>query len=143
LFVGIVEQGHYDVAALGSKRKAGDKDASYDALDDLEKLEANHQSQVHGIFELFSQYAAEGRAGLTDHQMHHADQGEGILEFIRGRIRVMCFQDDHGLVLLCCANLKNTKKADKKSVKRAIRLKKDYLKAKGEDNLNIEVLGED
>lgn len=143
MYIGIIEQGRFDVAALGAKRNGEDEDASYHALDDLQSLEQNHESHVHGIMELMSQYASYGREGLTSNQMHHADQTEGILEFIRGRIRVMCFQDDHGLVLLCCANLKNTQKADKKSVKKAIRLKKDYLNAKGEDNLIIEVLGDD
>lgn len=45
-------------------------------------------------------------------------------------IRILCFQDEGNLVILTNCFIKKTQKTPKKEIKKAERLKKEYLKEK-------------
>lgn len=116
-------------------------DTNYPVLNELmEFSQGNYEAQVTGLVEMFETYSKVGQSGLTLKQFHHADNNHDIYQFRRGDIRVMCFKDEGGLVLLCSAKLKGGTKADKKQVKKAIKLKSEYFREKGANNLNRETL---
>ena len=133
----IFEEQRYRVAAVV------DKSDSCPAIGFLLAPPKQYQASADGMIDLFKRYARAGkggRQGLTTAQMHHADTQESIWEFIRGDLRVFCFKDDNGLVVLTSTHIKKGQKADRKAVAEAVRLKKAYLadKSKG----LIEYIGE-
>jgi hypothetical protein len=89
------------------------------------------QASARGMLALFQRYAQDGRARLTSSNFHEANREEGIWEFIKGRLRVFCFVDQDGaLIVLSHGAVKKQQKADRREVERTIRLKQAYLQAK-------------
>ena len=89
------------------------------------------QVNAKGMFALFKRYAMDGRNRFPSGNFHEANKEERIWEFIKGRLRVYCFVDSSGgLVVLSHGIVKKTQKADKQEVARALRLKCKYLEAK-------------
>jgi len=88
---------------------------------------------------LFERYAAAGRLQLTTAVFHEANKQEGIWQFIKGRLRVFCFMDEDGtLLVLTHGAIKKQQKADRQEVARAVRLRDAYLSAKRNGNLEWE-----
>ncbi len=70
--------------------------------------------------------------------LHHANNAEGILEFIKGDLRLFCFEDsDDRLIVLTSGTIKKRKKADKSEVDRAVRVKREYLAAKQQGRIKL------
>ncbi|ATX80650.1 Phage derived protein Gp49-like (DUF891) [Mariprofundus aestuarium] len=88
-----------------------------------------------GFKALFERYAAHGRQGLTTHLFHEVDKNEKILEFIKGRLRIFCFEDAGGIVILSHGAVKKGQKVDRAEVSKAIRNKALYLEAKSSGQL--------
>lgn len=104
------------------------------ALKFLRDAPDNLRGSARGFRVLFERYAEQGRQGVTAEQFHEANKEHGIWEFIKGRLRVFCFQDDDRLVVLTHGALK---KSDKAKVSEAISAKRRYLEAKAEGLLKV------
>ncbi len=104
----------------------------------LAEAPADMQASARGIYVLLQRYAQDGRQRLTSDNFHEANKPEGIWQFIKGRLRVFCFMDAQGgLVVLSHCAIKKTQKADSQEVDRAIRLKKQYETAQKEGSIQL------
>ena len=127
-----LKQGRYKVAAVT-------EEAGVEVLRFLRALPADMQGSAAGLPALFQRYAESGRQQLTNAVFHEANKQEGIWEFIKGRLRVFCFMDTDGtLLVLSHGAIKKTQKADPAEVAKAVRLKKDYMAAKAGNNIEWE-----
>jgi hypothetical protein len=99
-------------------------------LDFLRNQPANLQGTAKGFRALFKRYADGGRALLTPELFHEASASEGIWEFIKGPLRVFCFQDGGNLVILSHGNRKKRQTANPQDVARAVELRRRYHQAK-------------
>jgi len=115
----------------------GDDPESCTVLSFLRECSAQYGGSTKGLAVLFKQYADSGRLGLTSDQFHLANSNEKILQFIKGRLRIFCFEDDGGLVVLTHGALKKTQKADLKEVKKAVRVRDRYLLAKKANQISV------
>ena len=88
-----------------------------------------------GFKALFERYAALGRQGLNTDLFHEVDKNEKILEFIKGRLRVFCFEDAGGIIILSHGALKKGQKVAPNEVNRAVSNKALYLAAKNSGQL--------
>lgn len=100
------------------------------AIDFLASQPRERRGSAKGFKALFVRYADNGRQGLTADLFHEVDKTEKIWEFIKGRLRVFCFEDGGGLVVLSHGALKKSQKVASKEVERAIKNKEKYLEAK-------------
>jgi phage-related protein len=82
------------------------------------------------MFQLFERYAALGRQGLTSPLFHEAGADGRIWEFVKGQLRVYCFKDDNGLVILTHGAVKRTQTTATADLDRAMRARAAYLSAK-------------
>lgn len=124
-----LNEGRYKVAAVVEDEEAA-------VLHFLQTLPADMLGSARGMPALFERYAAAGRLQLSSVVFHEANKQEGIWEFIKGRLRVFCFMDDDGtLLVLTHGAIKKKQKADRQEVSRAIRLRDAYLSAKRQGHL--------
>jgi hypothetical protein len=127
-----LNEGRYKVAAVV-------EDGAAAVLLFLQALPADMQGSGRGMPALFERYAAAGRLQLSTAVFHEANKQEGIWEFIKGRLRVFCFMDEDGtLLVLTHGAIKKQQKADRQEVSRAIRLRDAYITAKRNGNLEWE-----
>ena len=130
-----------DAGTVAAMTEVNDGKESCPVLEYLMSVPVNQQASAKGFFDLFGRYAAGGRdgkrGGVTSKQMHHADNDEGILEFIKGQLRVFCFEDDGALVILTNVGKKKSGKAYKKDVKAAVSARDQYLEAKKAGNVEF------
>lgn len=94
-----------------------------------------NSGSAKGFKVLFKRYASNGRQGLSSELFHEVDKNEKIWEFIKGSLRIFCFEDAGGVVILSHGAIKKSQKANPREVARAIRNKALYLKAKSDDKL--------
>lgn len=119
-----LNQGRFKVAAVVEDGRAP-------VLAFLKEAPADMQGSARGMPALFSRYATAGRQLLSSDVFHEANKPEGIWEFIKGRLRVFCFMDTDGtLLVLTHGAVKKTRKADPAEVAKATRIKDAYLAAK-------------
>lgn len=106
--------------------------------DFLSSVQADMQASAQGMYVLFERYAQGGRQNLTSSLFHEANKQEGIWEFIKGRLRVFCFIDSTGqLVVLSHGAIKKSQKADSREVACAVTLKIDYEAAHREGSIQL------
>lgn len=86
----------------------------------------DQKASVSGLKKLFERYAENGSSALTTDLFHEADKTEKIFEFIKGRIRVLCFKDENKIILTN-GLVKKTQKASTQDVAIAIAAKKEYF----------------
>lgn len=96
----------------------------------LKSQPKERSGSAKGFRVLFRRYAESGRAGLNDDLYHEVDKPEKIWEFIKGSLRVFCFEDEGGIVILSHGAIKKGQKVDRREVAKAIRNKRSYLAAK-------------
>ena len=70
------------------------------------------------------------RKKLTTDLFHSVDKEEGIYEFIKGRLRLLCFEADGALIICSHVFMKKTSKTRTQDKNPAIALKREYLLAK-------------
>ncbi|XZG69260.1 type II toxin-antitoxin system RelE/ParE family toxin [Chitinibacteraceae bacterium HSL-7] len=106
----------------------------------LDSVEANQRSSARGMDVLFRRYAEGGRTRLTAELFHEVDAEEDIYEFIKGRLRVLCFvaPDDGSLLILSHHFVKKTQKTPRSEVHHAVQLKQRYLAAQNNNTLQID-----
>lgn len=140
-----IEQGRFKVVSEAVLDEDGEWTST--VLEYLMTLAADLEGSADGMLDLFEIYAKSGRAGtegLTSSQMHHADTKEKILEFIKGKIRIFCYEDDGAILILSHGALKKGQKAARKDVKTAIRHRDRYLAAKSAGKIEfVEVENDD
>lgn len=108
-------------------------------LEFLKERQSNEKASVRGMRALFRRYACEGRAGLTTDQFHLANKEERIWEFVKGRIRIYCFEDSDGaLVILTHGAIKKTQKTARENLKKAVSIRDAYEDAKRKGKVRIE-----
>lgn len=105
-------------------------DGKPDVIKWLQQLPANMQGSARGFVALFDRYAQSGRQQLGSEHFHVVDEDAQIWEFIKGRLRIMCFMDGGNLVILTHGLVKKTQKVDSQEVAHAISLKQRFLSSK-------------
>jgi mRNA-degrading endonuclease RelE of RelBE toxin-antitoxin system len=68
--------------------------------------------------------------GLPRDERKFKHEDDGIFAIKQGQVRIYCFLDTGRLILLTHGTLKKQQKADPEDLKRAKRLRADYLTAK-------------
>lgn len=80
---------------------------------------------------------------LTAALFHEVDKDEKIWQFTKGKLRVFCYIDNDGkLLLLTHGALKKSQKVDPREVRRAIAIKHRYLEAKEDSDIIWENIDE-
>lgn len=98
-------------------------------IDLLEYLENCKDSDAEGILSYFERFAQFGHDGFSTSQMHEANKNESIYEFSKGRHRILFFNIEGKAVVVSCGHIKKGQKANPKEVKKAIKIKNQYLEA--------------
>jgi hypothetical protein len=100
---------------------------------ELNKLRQDRKikASVIGLDVLMERSIDEGpRIKLSKELFHYVDKEEGIYEFIKGRLRLLCFEADGAVIICSHVFMKKTDKTRAQDKSPAIALKKDYLRAK-------------
>lgn len=132
----VLEKRKWAVVAITATREDGPP--ACPVLDFLRDQQASDRASAKGFRALFKRYADLGREGLTQEQFHLANQSEKIWEFIKGRIRIYCFEDgDVGMIVLTHGIHKQRQKTLAADVGRAARARALYLEHKKLGGLTI------
>jgi hypothetical protein len=86
----------------------------------------SYAASCRGLAVVFQRYADLGRQGVTAEMFHEVDRANGIWQFIKGDLRVLCFIVSND-VFLTNGYIKKSQKADPSEVTRAVNAKKKYL----------------
>lgn len=125
-----VYSGRFIVAAPVLDEKSPECKTS-EAQTYLMNVSSDMQASARGMYTLFERYGMDGRKLLPSNVFHEANKEEGIWQFIKGRLRLFCFIDESGaLLILSHGTVKKTQKADRYEVAKAVRLKEQYLRDK-------------
>lgn len=90
------------------------------------------------LFGMLRHLASSGFANCPSAWTHEASKQEKIFEFIKGDIRLFYFKGAGNQIAVCTtAKMKNSKKADKPSVERASKWRKQYEKAYKDETLTV------
>lgn len=99
-------------------------------LEQLEDLRNAHEASVIGLYTVWERINRFGPRALGTGLYHLVDEENGIYEFIKGRIRVLCFESHTGAICVCShVLLKSSQKTPKAAIKLAIRLKAQFSTA--------------
>lgn len=135
------------ILAKGSRSVAApldDANGACPVLDFLHTQPPNRQASAKGFAALFRRYAQLGRAGLTEDQFHLANREEKIWEFRKGALRLFCFEDgDGGLVILTHGAPKESQKVKASEIRTAVEARRRYLSAKAGGQLTLEDIDDD
>ena len=97
-------------------------------LDLLEDQAGSRRADVSGMITLFERAAIAGPRALPKTLVHEA--GEGIWEFVKGKLRVLFFEVDGRLVVCSHAFRKKTQQTPSRERDKAIRLRQRYEAAR-------------
>lgn len=90
--------------------------------------DSNTASSCKGFRTIFELLARQGPAGLTSAMMHEANKQNGIMELIKGRLRLLCFIEKD-TIFLTNGYLKASQKANSAEVAKAIRAKNQHMES--------------
>jgi len=109
----------------------------------LAERPANQQKSAKGFASLFRLYADKGRQGLTSEQFHLANREHKIYEFIKGSLRIYCFEDgSDGLILLTHGIVKKRNTTKRADVERAVNTRNEYMQAKQASAIEVQETAE-
>lgn len=108
-----------------------------DLQDELEALRDSYDETVTGLYLIWERIPNVGPRALGTAIYHEAIDGTGIYEFVKGRLRVYCFEAAGALVVCSHAIVKKGQQTAKGDKKRALKLQGQYrtAAAKGEVRL--------
>ncbi len=108
-------------------------------LDELENAPPNMAKTAKGFDALFRRYADLGRHGLTAELFHEVDKAHGIWEFIKGRLRVLCFvaPEDGALLILTHSMIKKQQKTPASEISKSIEVLRHYQAARARSEVEI------
>lgn len=127
----VLHKNRHKVGAVGNSD-------SCESLDFLMNLNANYQASADGLFELLERISQEGLAEISTKLSHRVDENENIYELIKGKLRLFYFKTEDDFLIICTtALIKKSQAVDPKHVKKAIRLKHEYLQAVKQNTLIV------
>lgn len=87
---------------------------------------------------MLDRISKEGLADISTKLSHRVDANENIYELIKGDLRLFYFKPEEDFLIICTSALiKKSKSVDPKHVKKAIRLKNEYLEAVKQNTLIV------
>jgi hypothetical protein len=86
--------------------------------------EGQYSASALAFKSIFKRYA--GGEQLPSVLFHEANKEKKVWEFIKGDLRVFCFKDSRGSLMLTGACIKKGQKADTSEVERAARARTDF-----------------
>jgi hypothetical protein len=119
--------GAYRICAL---TKVGDTwEVTCPAVEFLQQQAAikSYSSMCKGFAVIFGRYAMGGRQAITAEMFHEVDKPNGIWQFIKGDLRLLCFVEKND-VFITDGYVKKSQKADRSEVARAVAAKNNYFK---------------
>jgi Phage derived protein Gp49-like (DUF891) len=127
----VIHANQYRVGAVGNS-------TSCETFDFLTKQEANYQASADGLLDLLERISHEGLYNISDKLSHCVDANEKIYELIKGKLRLFYFKTEDDFLIICTTGLiKKSQAVDQKHVKKAIRLKHEYLDAVKQNTLTV------
>lgn len=96
-----------------------------------------YSAAVTGLLALWERIPLEGPRRLGTDLYHRVDTEHDIYEFIKGNLRLYCFEAKGRLVVCSHVDKKLTQKTKARDKQRAIELRKRYLKAEADKLLEI------
>ena len=127
----VMHSNQYKVGAVGSS-------VSCESMDFLMNQEASYQASVDGLLGLLERISLEGLSNIPAILSHCVDKNEKIYELIKGKLRLFYFKTEDDFLIICTtALIKKTQPVDQRHVKKAIRLKHEYLEAVKQNTLIV------
>jgi hypothetical protein len=127
----VIHSNQYKIGAVGNT-------TSCESLDFLMNSEATYQASADGLFDLLERISHEGLYNISDKLSHCVDTNEKIYELIKGKLRLFYFKTEDDFLIICTTTLiKKSQAVDQKHVKKAIRLKHEYLEAVKQSTLSV------
>ena len=127
----VMHANQYRVGAVGNS-------TSCETFDFLTKQEASYQASADGLLDLLERISLEGLSNIPDKLSHCVDANEKIYELIKGKLRLFYFKTEDDFLIICTSALiKKSQAVDQKHVKKAIRLKHEYLEAVKQNTLTV------
>lgn len=127
----LIHSNQYKVGAVGNA-------TSCETMDFLMSQEASYQASADGLLNLLERISQDGLLNIPDVLSHCVDKNEKIYELIKGKLRLFYFKTEDDFLIICTTGLiKKTQTVDQKHVKRAIRLKNEYLDAVIQNTLTV------
>lgn len=99
-----------------------------EALDDFMD-DPKRQAWVAGLEAIWDRIPFNGPSQLGTSMYHMVDEANGIFEFRKGRLRVLCFQVQGSVCVCSTVFLKASDKTPAAQVTRAVKLKKSVAEA--------------
>ena len=87
----------YSIAAVVETKNAVD---TCPAIDFLNEIESEFQSNADGIYTLMTYIAENGLQNISSKQCHLVDRENKIFELIKGNIRVFFFKGHRDLIVI-------------------------------------------
>jgi hypothetical protein len=91
--------------------------------------DAKYGASATGLGALWERIPKTGPKSLGAALYHRVDEKDDIYEFIKGDIRLFCFEADGAIVVCSHAIIKKSQKTKRKDIAPAIALKERYLVA--------------
>jgi hypothetical protein len=127
----LTHSNQYKIGAVGNAE-------SCESLDMLMTIGANYQASADGLFDLLERISQEGLSNISTKLSHRVDENENIYELIKGRLRLFYFKTEDDFLIICTSALiKKSQAVDPKHVRKAIRLKHEYLQAVKQNTLIV------
>lgn len=127
----VIHSNQYKIGAVGNSN-------SCEPLDFLMDSEASYQASADGLFDLLERISHDGLANISTKLSHRVDENENIYELIKGKLRLFYFKTEDDFLIICTtALIKKSQAVDQKHVKKAIRLKHEYLDAVKQNTLTV------
>lgn len=127
----LTHSNQYKIGAVGNAE-------SCESLDMLMTIGANYQASADGLFDLLERISHEGLSNIPTKLSHRVDENENIYELIKGKLRLFYFKTEENFLIICTSALiKKSQAVDPKHVKKAIRLKHEYLQAVKQNTLIV------
>jgi len=127
----VTHSDQYRIGAVGNAEAC-------EPIDMLTSLGANYQASADGLFDLLDRISKEGLADISTKLSHRVDANENIYELIKGDLRLFYFKPEEGFLIICTSALvKKSQTVDPKHVKKATRLKHEYLEAVKQNTLIV------
>ncbi len=128
--VKVVTKNHYTLLEVDGKKGL----TSF-----LESQYSQRKGMVAGALELLERVANEplGPRELTTELCHQLDPKNDIWEFIKGRFRILWFEDEGKVILCTHAFMKKSGKVPPAEIEMAVRIKEKYLSSRRDGTLEL------
>lgn len=101
-------------------------------------LARDYKRDFEGLLDMLQRAAQSGFHQFSSAQSHEINKNPKILEFIRGRLRLIYFHGQGKDIVVCTELfLKKTKKVPRALVEKAIKVNNAYLKSCQENTLEV------